>query len=76
LENKSKQFERRDYKYKKKFAGWGKSYFTTDCPFCGTENKIYNWSLRGSGKRCVSCKSLFTFFACVADHKSKFYLDN
>jgi hypothetical protein len=36
-------------------------YFA-DCPFCGVEVKLYLWSLCGSGKRCPTCRAMFTSF--------------
>jgi hypothetical protein len=39
----------------------GKSEVYIVCPFCGTENKAYLWSLAGCGKRC-QCGAKHTYY--------------
>lgn len=31
-----------------------------DCPFCGTSFTVFVWSLSGGGKRCPTCRAMFT----------------
>lgn len=36
-----------------------------NCPFCGTEVKLYLWSLAGSGKKCT-CGAMFYIGGCCS----------
>jgi hypothetical protein len=40
------------------------------CPFCGTENKAYLWSLAGSGKRC-QCGAKHTYYGYTIPPKPR-----
>lgn len=37
----------------------GFSYTDCDCPFCGTDLEVYQWSA-GGGKRCDECGAMIT----------------
>lgn len=38
----------------------GRSFYRADCPFCATRQDVSAWSVRGGGKRCEGCGSMFT----------------
>jgi len=38
----------------------GRSTATAICGFCDCSQRVYVWSLAGSGKRCINCKALLT----------------
>lgn len=42
----------------------GGSYFNLTCPFCGTHNRAYIWSIAGGGKKCENktCRAKFDSF--------------
>ncbi len=44
--------ERRGYEMYGYRPEMGRSSSIAVCPFCGTRNRVYMWSLAGGGKRC------------------------
>lgn len=49
--------ERRDVVWGRYHSFHGQSYTDCECPFCGTDLEVYQWS-SGSGKRCDECGAM------------------
>lgn len=55
----AKKTERRDIVWGQYHGLHGLSYTDCDCPFCGIDLEVYQWS-SGGGKRCDGCGAMIT----------------
>jgi len=51
--------ERREVEWGRYCGELGRSTIDCDCPFCGIDLEVYQWSIHG-GKRCDECGAMIT----------------